>query len=111
MNTGFLDVLHNCPDHRSFAVGNAIHIHFDCVFQKTIDEDRPVRCHFNCTRHVTAKIFLIVDKLHGAASKHEGRPNEHRVPGFVCNRGRFVGSHSRAARGLTQAEFVEHGGE
>src|SRR6266487_5878280 len=87
MNTSFFDVLHDRADHCSLAIRNTVHIHFDCVLQETINEHRPVRCHFNCTRHVTAEIFFIVDKLHRATSEHEGWPNEHRVSGLVCNRG------------------------
>ena len=37
MNAGLLDVLHDCPDHSRFAVGNAIDIHFDRVFEEAVD--------------------------------------------------------------------------
>ena len=48
MNPGLFDVLHDRADHRCFAVRDAIDIHFDCVFEKTIDQDRPEDSRLGC---------------------------------------------------------------
>ena len=42
MNAGFFDVLHDRADDRDLAVGDAIDIHLGRVFEKAIDQDRPV---------------------------------------------------------------------
>ena len=109
MNARFLDVLHNCADHGRFAVGNAIDIDLDCVFEKTVHQHRTVRRDVNCTRHVAPKIFLIVDKLHGAPAEDKRGPHQNRITNFVCNLDGFIGRDRGAAGSLPQAKFVEHG--
>ena len=83
MDARFLDVLHDCADHARLAIGDAIDIDLDCVLEKTIDEHRPIRRYFNRARHVTSKIFVVVDELHRASAENEGWPNEHRIANFL----------------------------
>ena len=74
MNAGLLDMLHDRPDHSRLAVADAIDIDFDCVFEKTIHQDRSIRPYFDRALHVSAKIFLVINQLHGTPAKDEGRP-------------------------------------
>ena len=71
MNAGFLDVFHDRADDRDLAVGNAIDIYLDRVFEKAIDQDRTPRADFDRAPHVTAQIVRVVNQLHRAASEHE----------------------------------------
>ena len=43
MDAGQLDVLHDSRDESIRAVGDGIGFHFDGVFQKLINQDRPLR--------------------------------------------------------------------
>ena len=69
MNTSLFDVFHDRADYRQLAVGDAIDINLDCILEKTIDQNWPVRRNFDCAFHVASKIFLIIDELHGATAK------------------------------------------
>ena len=40
MHAGLLDVLHDAADDGISAVGDGIHIHFDGIFQKFVDQHR-----------------------------------------------------------------------
>ena len=71
VNARFLDVLHNRANYSRFAIGDAIHIDFDRVFKKTIDEHRTIGRYFDCACHVAPKISLSIDKLHGSPTKDE----------------------------------------
>ena len=111
VNTRFLDVLHNRSDHRGFAVGDAIDIDLDRVFEKAVNQNRAIRRYFNCTGYVTPKIFLVIDKLHGASTEHERRSHQDRITNFVCDCDSSICVDRGAAWSLPQAKLVEHGGE
>ena len=107
----FFDVFHDCADHGRFAIGNAIDVDLDCVLEETVNEHGTIGRHFDCTCHVTPKVFLVIDQLHGTSAKDERGPHQNRITNFLCDRDRFVGVYCRAARSLPQAKFVEHGRE
>ena len=45
MDTGFFDVFHDAADDDVGAVGESVHVHFDGVFQETINQDGAGRAH------------------------------------------------------------------
>ena len=71
MNAGELHVFHDRADHRHFAVGNAIDIDFDRVFQESIDQHRPIRADLDRRLHVTREIFVTVNQFHRAPAENE----------------------------------------
>ena len=84
VNAGLLDVFHDCADHGGLAIGDAIDIHFDRVFEETIDQHGTIRRDFDRALHVTPEIFFIVNELHRAAAEDEDRPNQHRIADFLA---------------------------
>src|SRR5205823_3491938 len=108
VNARLLDVLHDCTDHGRFAVRNAIDIDLDRVFKKTIDQHGTIRRYLNGAGHVTSKILLIIDKLHGASAENEARPNKCWITNFPGYRDGIFGARGRSIRRLTQIKLVEH---
>ena len=43
MDARFLNVLHNSGDHYILAIGKRIHIHFGCIFEELVNQDRALR--------------------------------------------------------------------
>ena len=108
MNTGFFNVFHDHANHGRLAVGNAIDVDLDCVFQKTIDQDGAIRRYFNCARHVSAEIRLIINELHRAAAENKARSDQNWITNLACDLYRFVRVHGRTTRRLTQSKLVQH---
>jgi hypothetical protein len=71
VNAGFLDVLHDRADHGGFAIGDAIDIDFDRVFEKPIDQHRSLRTNRNRAPHITAQIVRLINQLHRATAENE----------------------------------------
>jgi hypothetical protein len=90
VDSGLLNVFHDRADYGHLTVGNAIDVHFDCIFEEAIDQHRPVRRHFNRARHVTAQILLIVNELHGATTEDERRANQNGITNLVGDGHCFV---------------------
>jgi hypothetical protein len=67
MDAGLLDVFHDRADHARLAVGDAIDIDFDRVFQEAIDQHRPVGADLDRALHVAAQIIAVVNQLHRPA--------------------------------------------
>ena len=111
MNARLLDVLHDCTDHGRFAVRNAIDIDLNRIFKKTIDQHWTIRRYLNGAGHITPKILLIIDKLHGAPAENEARPNKCWIANFPGYRDGVFGARGRSIWGLAQTKLVEHGRE
>ncbi len=89
----FLNVFHDCADHRRLAVGDAIDIHLDRVFQEAIDKNGPFGADFDCTRHVPPQILFFVNEFHRAPTEHETGPHQYWVANLLCNRDCFLGAY------------------
>ncbi|OPY04519.1 MAG: hypothetical protein A4E66_02582 [Syntrophus sp. PtaB.Bin001] len=75
----FFDMLHDAGDYCFSAVADGIHIHFDGVFQKLIDENRMIGRDLQGLLHELAQAVSVVDYFHGAATQNIGRPHQHRI--------------------------------
>src|ERR1700732_3804705 len=78
VDAGFLDVLHDAPDHHILAVRECVHVNFNRVFQKFVDEDRPVLRILNGLLHVLLNRVFFVGDDHGPPSDYIRRTNQHR---------------------------------
>src|SRR6266498_4316742 len=107
----FLDMFHDCPDDGRFAVGDAIDIDFDCIFEKAIDEHWTIGRHFDGARHIAPKISLVIDKFHGTPTENERGSHQNWVTNFLRDLDSPFGTRRRSVRSLPQTELVQHGSE
>ena len=68
MNAGFFNVLHDPADHHIFPVGKRIYIHFNRIFEKMIDQYRPVVRVLDRLFHISNYGLFVVGDHHGATA-------------------------------------------
>ncbi len=115
MDAGFLDVLHDAADDDVFAVGERVHVHFGCVLEELVDQDRALgvgnRADLHRLRHVFFDGLQIVGDHHGASAENVARPDENRQADFGCGGDGFLGRERRAAARLRNIQFSEQRAE
>ena len=70
VDSGFLDVLHDAADDHVFAIGERVHVHFDCVFQEVVDQHRAVLGIFDRFFHIANDSFFVVGDDHGSSAEN-----------------------------------------
>ena len=109
MNAGFFDMLHDAADNGGVSVGNGIHIHFNGIFQKFIDQYRMI---WRCGDSQQGKVFEffgVIDDLHGPSAQNIGRPDNDRISDGFSNRSCFGHGGCGAVFRLDQSQLMEHG--
>ena len=103
-----LDVLHDAADHHLLAVGQCIHIHFDRVVQKPIEQHRRIVRHFHRFGHVPAQIGFFAHNFHGAAAQYITGTHHQRITDFLGHAYGTLGIPRGAVRRLFQAQLLQH---
>ena len=116
MNAGFLDVLHDAGDEGVLAVAQAIDVHFRCVGQIAVDQQRaflgdhqfgrPVEI-AGQSRDVAVELRAVAHDLHGAPAQHVGRPDHHRIADLLGDGARGTRRGGDAVLRLAHFQFVE----
>ena len=70
MNACLLDVFHDAAYQHRLAVCDCIHIHFNGIIQKVIEQNRGVMRNLDCLAHITFQVYLLVDNFHGSAAQY-----------------------------------------
>ena len=107
VDPGLLDVLHDAADHHGLAVAHCVHVNFESVFQKAIDQDRVIWRHVNSLPHVVQETCAIVDDLHGPSAQNVRRTNQHGVTDSRSDFLGLLGGHGRAPLGHAQSELLK----
>ncbi len=79
MDSGILDVLHDCGHEGVGPVGQGIGLAFHGVFEEAIDENGALRGHIYRGRYVARQHLFVVDDLHPTSAQHVTGPGDHRV--------------------------------
>ncbi len=108
MHARFLDVLHDARDqHVAILIGERIHIHFGGVFEKPVDQHRPLLREDHRLVHVAADHLFVVGDHHGAPAQHVAGPHQHRIAEAASHRAGFFRAGGRAVCGRWNAKIVE----
>src|SRR5579859_6127711 len=104
---GFFNVLHDSADHNVFAIRERVHVNFNRVFQKMIDQNRPLLRIFDRLFHVADNAVVIIGDHHGASAKNVGWPHEHRVSCLAGTGNSFFHAGGNRAGRLRDIEFFQ----
>ena len=107
MHARLFDMLHNAGDDHLRAVRDRVHIHFNGVRQKFIQQDRGRIGHAHGLVHVASEIVFAIYDLHRPAAEHIRGPHHERI---TDRPGRGHGLLDIARRGigrLFEAEFMQ----
>ncbi len=107
VHAGLLDVLHDAGDHHALAVGQGIDVHLVSVFQKVVDQHRPVGRGRGGLRQEGGQGGVVVGDLHGAAAEHVGRPHQHREADAVGHTARGLHRLRRAPLGVRHLQLAQ----
>ena len=107
VNAGLLDVLHDSADHHIFAVRERVHVHFNRIFEKVIDQHRTIVRVLDRLLHVPHNGFLVVGDHHGAPAQHVGRPHHHGISHMLRAFDGFFKRGGHHSRGLRNIEFFQ----
>ena len=72
MNAGFLDVLKDARDDDVLPVSQAVHVGFDGVFQKLVDEEFALIGHFQRFLGKAVQTVFVVNDSHGSSAEDVG---------------------------------------
>ena len=108
MDTGLFDVLHDRANDCHLAVTDAINVHFNGVFEKAIDQHRPVRAYLNRICHVALQVLFIIDEFHRASAQNKTRSNENWISYPIGDRDCLVFRHGGSTWGLPKFKLVQH---
>ena len=106
VDSGLLDVLHDARHHRVRTVADGVHVHFDGVLQKLVDEDRMARGDMDRGFHEAPQGLRVVDDLHGPAAQDVRRAHDDRVADPLCGPDGVGHIHGRVVVGLPQVQPV-----
>ena len=70
MYTSLLNMLHDAADKHILAIADSIHIDFDRIVQKTIQQHRRIIGDLYCLAHIALEIGLLMHDFHGATAQH-----------------------------------------
>src|ERR1035437_9071796 len=107
VDAGFLDVLPDAADHDVFAVRERVHIDFNRVFQKLIDQDGAVLRILDGLLHVLLNRIFVVGNDHGSPSEDIRRTNQHRESDLLRRFDRLFDRGHHGAGSLRDVEFLE----
>ena len=80
MYARLLDVFHHATNKGSaHAVADAVHIAFNRVIQKTVQQHGRVMTDLDRLAHIALQVTLLVHDFHGTATEHVARANDQRV--------------------------------
>jgi hypothetical protein len=98
VHAGLFDVLHHATDESlAFRVAHAIHIAFDGVVQKAVQQHGGIVADLDRFAHVALQVALLVHDFHGAAAQHIAGAHHQRV---AQRRGLFQRLGFGARRGI-----------
>ena len=113
MHTRLFDVLHDTANKGAAGVGSctriadAIHITFNGVIQKAVQQHWRVMADLDGLAHVTLQITLLVHDFHGTAAQHiAGAHHERVAEGSRFFKGLRLRASCRVGR-LAQAQFMQ----
>src|ERR1039457_2390293 len=107
VDAGFLDVLHDAADYDVLSIGERVHIDFNRVFQKFIDEDGAVLRILDGLLHILHDRVVVVEVNHGSPSEDIRRTNQHRESDFLRGFDRLFDRGDHGSGGLRDVEFFE----
>src|SRR5690242_9643702 len=108
MNARLLDMFHDAANQDSLAVAYRIHIDFDGIIHKTIQQYGGIMGNLDRLVHVPFQLSLLMDDFHRAASQNIARAYDKRITYFPGGSERpFRGARSTIGW-LLQSKAVKH---
>jgi len=111
MNTGQLDMFHDRRNKSIRAVRNRVGFRFDGVFQKLVDQNRPLRRDADCRVDIAFEHFLIMYDLHAAPAQHVGGTHHQRITDVTGHFQRLLEIAGHAGFRHGNAQFIHHHAE
>ena len=111
MYAGKLNMFHYGRNKCMGAVADSVCLTFQCMIQKTVNQNRPVRCDSYSGLHISGHAFCVIYDFHSSAAQYIGGTDHYRISDPFCNDKCFLdgGSHTGFRHGNT--ESVHHGTE
>ena len=108
MYSRFFDMLHNSRHNGCPAVTDCVHVHFNSVLQKLIDQNRVSGRNKKCFGHERFECFRIVDDFHRTSTQHVGWTDQNRVTDAPGRNQRLPDIHGRIILRLIEMELVNN---
>jgi len=108
MDAGQFDMLHHRRNKRVRAVGNGVGFGFNGVFQKFVDQDRPLRCDVNGGMNIAPEHLLVMNHFHAASAQHVRGTNHQRIADAGGDLKRLFQIARHSGLGHGDAELVHH---
>ena len=67
------------------AVADRVCFTFCCMTEETVDQNRTVRCHTDCCRHISYHAFRIIHNFHATAAQYVRRTHHNRITDLLGN--------------------------
>ena len=107
MDTRLFDMLHDAADHGHCPVADGIHVHFNGVLQKLVDQHRMLLHGSGHGLHEVPDTLIGVDNTHIPASQDIGGADDHRITDPLrCSEGLIQGV-GRVIFRLTEVQFLQ----
>ena len=107
MDACFLNMLHDPGDDHVSAVAQRVHVDFDCILEKVVDQDRALLGVLHRFSHIAAHRVGIIGNHHRPAAQHIGGPHQHRVADALRAFQRFLDGGHHGARRLGNIQVLE----
>ena len=108
MDTGKLNMLHNCRDIDMLAICKGIGLALKGILEESVYKERPVRCDANCLLHILFEGSLVINNFHTTSAKYKGRSDHNRVTDAFCNLPCLFEVNSHTALRHWNLEVVHH---
>ena len=111
MHAGALDMLHDPADDVILAVAQRIHVDFDGVVEKFVDQHRMLGRSGHGVGHVVLQRVAVVNDLHRPPAKNIGRTDQNGIAQTFGNLESFIVGPRDAVIRLLDSELVDQLGE
>src|SRR5271155_768821 len=115
VDAGFFNMLHDSADDDILTIGECVHVHFGCVFEKLVNQDRTLGIGSASDLGGLGDVFLdgfqIVGNDHGAPAENVAWPDENREADLRRGSDRFLRLERRASARLGNIQLGEKGAE
>ena len=107
VDTRLLDMLHHAADEDILAVTNRVHIEFECILKKPVDQDRVIGGDKHCLRHVLPESVIPIADLHRPPAQHIGGTNENGITDPCRNNERLFQSGRCSVVGTWDLQIIQ----
>src|SRR2546423_12842257 len=107
MNSRFFDVFLDASDHTGSFISKRIHVELSRLFEKLVDQNRPLVREVDRCAHVAIESFFVVDNRHRSPAKYIAWTHEHGITDALGDVARFFNRSRGTVFSLRNSELAQ----